>query len=159
MPSLPVSKKYDADDGTKALADSLDWSFQGTASHSVADTGVTGGVFLMDDKLAIAGGIQFAQGTAVEATWSSEDSDVRDYESTYVAVSHKWGNTSVAIGYRTVDDSMSGKEGQRIGLGVNQDVGNGVSVYAGFHNFSFEHPTYELEDLNAFHIGSYVTFN
>ena len=153
-------QKYDADDGSKALADSLDWSFQGTMSHSVAGNGVKGGVFLMNDKLAIAGGIQFAQGTAVEATWASEDSDVRDYESTYVAVSHQWGNTSVALGFRTVDDSMSGKEGQRIGLGVNQDVGKGVSVYAGFHNYSFEHPMHDdLEDINAFHIGSLVTFN
>jgi hypothetical protein len=152
-------QKYDADLGSKALADSLDWSFQGTMSHSVAGNGVKGGIFLMDDKLAIAGGIQFAQGTAVEATWASEDSATRDYESTYVAVSHAWGNTSVAIGYRTVDDDLSGNEGQRIGLGVNQNVGKGVSVYAGFHNYSFEKHEYDLEDINAFHIGSLVTFN
>jgi hypothetical protein len=152
-------QKYDADLGSKALADSLDWSFQGTMSHSVAGNGVKGGIFLMDDKLAIAGGIQFAQGTAVEATWASEDSATRDYESAYIAVSHTWGNTSVALGYRTVDNNMNDREGQRIGLGVNQDVGKGVSVYAGFHNYSLEHPMYDLEDINAFHIGSLVTFN
>ena len=139
--------------------DTLDWSFGGSMSHSVAGNGVQAGVFLMDDKLAIAGGIQFAQGTAIDATWASEDSDVRDYESTYVVASHQWGNTSVALSFRTVDNNTNGKEGQRVGLGVNQDLGRGVSVYAGFHNFSFEEPGYNLEDLNAFHVGSLVTFN
>ena len=139
--------------------DTLDWSFGGGLSHSVAGNGVQAGVFLMDDKLAIAGGIKFAQGTALDATWAAEDSVNRDYESTYVVASHAWGNTSVAISYRTVDDNMSGREGQRVGLGVNQSLGKGVSVYAGFHNFSFEQPRYDLEDLNAFHVGSLVTFN
>jgi predicted porin len=139
--------------------DSHGWSFQGMLNQDLGSTSVQGGVALLDDKFAIAGGIKFAQGTAVNATWSTDDSGTKDYESRYVSVSHTWGDTSVAMGYRTTDDNSTGKEGQAIGLGVNQNLGSGVSVYAGFNNYSFDQPGYTLEDVNAFHVGSKVTFN
>jgi predicted porin len=139
--------------------DSHEWSFGGYLNHDMGAASVTGGLFLMEDKFAIAGGVKFQQGTAVNATWSTNDGGTADYESRYVSVSHGWGNTSVAIGYRSADDSSTGKEAQSVGLGVNQDLGSGVSVYAGFNNYSFDKPDYALEDVNAFHIGSKVTFN
>ena len=136
------------------------WSFQGNVNHDVGGTSVTGGIALLeDDRLALGGAIQFPQGTSLQAAWGKDDSGTKDLENRYVNVSHTWGNTSVALGYRNSDDSSTGMEGQAIGLGVNQDFGTGVSVYAGFNNYSFDKPGDDLEDINAFHIGSLVKFN
>jgi predicted porin len=143
----------------KKGSDSHEWTFDGTLSHSVGDTAVKGGVALLPDKLALAGAMQFPQGTGVSVTWSRSDADGADVENRYINLSHTWGNTAVAIGYRSSDDDSTGKEGRNIGLGVTQTLGSGVNVYAGFNNYAFEMPGAELEDINAFHIGSLVTFN
>ena len=150
---LGISLQKNGDDGQT-------WSFQGTVSQSFGASDIQGGLFYMEDKLAMAGGVLFAQGTSVNAVWGKDESGDKDYESMYFNVSHTWGNTSVALGYRTGDDSMGmKKEGQAIGLGLSQDLGSGVMVYAGFNNYSFDMMGKELEDINAFHIGSRVTFN
>ena len=139
--------------------DGQTWSFGGDLGHDLGGSSVKAGVFVMEDKRAIAGGIRFPQGTGVNAVWGTNEAGTTDYESVYVSISHTWGNTSVALGYRNTDDTSTTKEAQAIGLGVNQDLGAGVSVYAGFNNYSFDEAGYDLEDINAFHIGTLVSFN
>ena len=76
----------------------------------------------------------------------------------YINLAHEWGNLSMAIDYRTADDSMTNLEGRKVGLGANYALGEGVNVYVGFHNYSFDAPDMELENINSFHIGSSVSF-
>jgi predicted porin len=142
------------------------WSFGASLSHDVGAASVMGGLILMDDVLGIAGGIAFANGTSVNAAWGSDEAGLnpletgpQDYEDMYVNVAHSWGSMSVALDYRTTKDSNSTKEGRAIGLGAQYALGGGVNVYAGFNNYSFEQDGYDIEDVNAFHIGSRVTFN
>jgi hypothetical protein len=139
--------------------DGQTWSFGGSLGHDLGGSSVKAGLFVMEDKRAIAGGILFPQGTGVNAVWGTDEAGTTDYETMYFSVSHTWGNTSVALGYRNADDSGSSKEAQAIGLGVSQSLGSGVIVYAGFNNYSFDMTGYDLEDINAFHIGSRVQFN
>jgi predicted porin len=142
--------------------DGQTWSFGGSLAQDFGGSSVSGGVFVMEDKFAIAGGILFSQGTSVNAVWGNNDTGTTDYETMYLNVSHTWGDTSVGLGYRTADDgdtSKGAKEAQAIGLGVSQSLGSGVIVYAGFNNYSFDMTGYDLEDINAFHIGSRVQFN
>jgi predicted porin len=139
--------------------DGQTWSFGGSLAQDFGGSSVSGGVFVMEDKFAIAGGILFSQGTSVNAVWGNNDTGTTDYETMYLNVSHTWGDTSVGLGYRTADDGGTSKEAQAIGLGISQSLGSGVSVYAGFNNYSFDMTGYDLEDINAFHIGSLVSFN
>ena len=69
------------------------------------------------------------------------------------------GATSVTIQYQSTSDAAD-MDGQNIGLGVNQSLGSGVDVYAGFNNYTFDDATDRtLEDVNSLHIGSRVRFN
>ena len=116
-----------------------------------------------DEKMfGIAGGVAFANGTSVNAAYGSRDSysDSDNHDDVYVNLSHTWGNTSVAIDYRLVDNATEGKGGQSLASAFNQSLGNGVDVYAGYHNHSVdEDGGPEIEDMNVFHIGSMVRFN
>ena len=155
-PSIgPVSfsistNKEDATDHT--------WSFGANLSHDVGGTGVKAAMSYRDDVFGIAGGLKFAQGTSVNAGWGMDDSGKKDYEDMYVQLGHTWGAMAVALQYRTTDDSNTDMEGRSIGLGANYELGSGVSVFAGFNNYSFDKPGYNIEDVNSFHIGSQVLF-
>ena len=76
----------------------------------------------------------------------------------YINVAHTWGNLSVAVDYRSTDQGMD-MEGRAVGLRAQYSLGGGVDVYAGFNSYSFDHPTMDLEDISAFHIGSRVRFD
>ena len=140
-------------------ADDHMWSFGASLSHDVGAASVIGGLILMEDVLGISGGIAFANGTSVNAAWGNDDSGVKDYEDMYVNIAHTWGDMSVAMDYRSTDDSKSNMEGRAIGLGAQYSLGGGVDVYAGFNNYSFDKPGENFEDISAFHIGSRVRFN
>ena len=156
--SLEVSLEKDGDDDHK-------WRFGGLLSHDVGGASVIGGFAYSEDALGISGGIGFAQGTSVNVAWGNDDNadddypDGRDYEVVYAAVAHSWGDTSVALQYQSTTNAKK-MDGQNIGLGVNQSLGSGVQVYAGFNNYTFDDMTdRDLEDVNSFHIGSRVKFN
>ena len=135
------------------------WNFGGTLSSDFSGASLLGGVVYSDDALGISGGVAFEQGTSVNFAWGQDDNDNRDYEVVYANVAHSWGNTSVALQYQSASDA-AGMDGQNIGLGVNQSLGSGVDVYAGFNNYSFDDATdRDLEDVNSFHVGSRVRFN
>ena len=139
-------------------ADDHLWNFAGSVNQDFGAGTFKGELHLAEDVLAIAGGIQFANGTAVNAAWGNDDRKGQDYDDLYTSIAHSWGNTTVALGYRTTDNNKN-MEGRAIGLGVNQSLGSGVDVYAGFNNYSFDMPDADLEDVTAFHIGSRVSFN
>ena len=111
---------------------------------SSLDPNVIGGMILMDDVLGFAGGIAFANSTSVNAAWGSDDASGQDYEDMYIDVAHPWGNMAVAIDYRSTenDDDM---EGRAIGLGAQIALVEGVDVYAGFNNYSFDAAGMDLE--------------
>ncbi len=132
------------------------WSFGADLSHDVGAANVIGGLLLMEDVLGISGGILFAQGTSVNAAWGTDDGE--DYEDMYINLAHTWGNMSVAVQYRSTENGDD-MEGDTIGLGASYSLGSGVDVYAGFNNYSFDAPGWDLEDVNAFHLGSRVTFD
>ena len=134
------------------------WSFGASLSHDVGAANVIAGLIYMDDVLGIAGGLAFANGTSVNAAWGSDDDSGEDYEDMYVNVAHSWGNMSVAVDYRSTENGAD-MEGRAIGLGAQYALGGGVDVYAGFNSYSFDAPDVDLEDINAFHIGSRVRFN
>ena len=134
------------------------WNFVGYVNQDFGAGTFDGRLHIAEDVLAIGGGIQFANGTAVNAAWGNDDRAGQDFDDLYASVTHQWGNTTVALGYRTTDNA-SDMEGRGIGLGVNQSLGAGVDVYAGFNNYSFDAPGMDLEDVAAFHVGSLVTFN
>ena len=134
------------------------WSFGASLGHDVGAANVIAGLIYMDDVLGIAGGLAFANGTSVNAAWGSDDDDGEDYEDMYINVAHSWGSMSVAIDYRSTENGAD-MEGRAIGLGAQYALGGGVDVYAGFNSYSFDAPGMDLEDINAFHIGSRVRFN
>jgi hypothetical protein len=135
------------------------WNFGGSLATEFGGGSVKGGLVYAEDVLGMAGGIQFSQGSSVNLAWGKDDVGNRDYETVYASVAHSWGDTSVALGYQTVSNG-NGQDAQAIGLGVNQSLGSGVDVYAGFNNYTFDDATdRDLEDVNAFHIGSMVSFN
>ena len=134
------------------------WSFGASLGHDVGAANVIAGLIYMDDVLGIAGGLAFANGTSVNAAWGSDDDSGEDYEDMYVNVSHSWGNMNVAVDYRSTENGDD-MEGRAIGLGAQYSLGGGVDVYAGFNSYSFDAPGMDLEDINAFHIGSRVRFN
>ena len=140
-------------------AEDHEWNFGGSLSHDVGGSSVIGGFAYSEDALGLAGGIAFAQGTSVNVAWGSDDNNDRDYEVVYANVAHTWGSTSVAIQYQSTSDAAK-MDGTNIGIGVNQSLGSGVDVYAGFNNYSFDDMTdRDIEDVNAFHVGSRVRFN
>jgi hypothetical protein len=150
--ALEVSMRKDG-------ADEHKWEFGGSLSHDVGGASVIGGFAYSEDALGMSGGIAFAQGTSVNVAWGNDDTGDRDYEVVYANVAHSWGATSVAIQYQSTTNAMD-MDGQNIGLGVNQSLGSGVDVYAGFNNYTFDDMTdRDLEDVNSFHIGSRVRFN
>ena len=135
------------------------WNFGGRLSQDFGPGTLKMGVILAEDVLGISGGIGFANGTAVNAAWGNDDrKGKKDFDDIYASITHKWGNTTIALGYHSTDNNED-MEGRAIGLGVNHSVGSGVDVYAGFNNYSFDKPGMDLEDVTAFHIGSLVTFN
>ena len=134
------------------------WSFGASLSHDVGAANVMAGLIYMDDVLGIAGGLAFANGTSVNAAWGSDDDSGEDYEDMYINVSHSWGSMNVAVDYRSTENG-SNMEGRAIGLGAQYALGGGVDVYAGFNSYSFDAPGEDLEDINAFHVGSRVRFN
>ena len=135
------------------------WNFVGYLNQDFGAGTFKGGVHLADDVLAMGGGVKFSNGTSINAAWGNDDRDGQDFVDLYASIAHSWGNTTVALDYRTTDNEAN-KEGRSIGLGVNQSLGSGVSVYAGFNNYSFDDDTdMNLEDVTAFHIGSLVEFN
>ena len=90
------------------------------------------------------------------AAWGSDDSGGQDYEDMYINVAHSWGNMNVALDYPSTENGTD-VEGRATGLGAQYSLGGGVDVYAGFNSYSFDH-TMDLEDFNAFHMGSRVNF-
>ncbi len=134
------------------------WSFGANLGHDVGGANVIGGLIFMDDVLGISGGLAFANGTSVNAAWGTDNSSGQDYEDMYINVAHSMGNMSVAVDYRSTDND-SGMEGRAIGLGAQYSLGGGVDIYAGFNSYSFDKPGADLEDINAFHVGSRVQFN
>jgi hypothetical protein len=134
------------------------WSFGAGLSHDVGGTAVAANLVYREDVFGIAGGLQFAQGTSVNAGWGTADDKSQDFEDLYVQLGHSWGNMSVALQYRTTDNADD-MEGRSIGLGANYSLGSGVDLFAGFNNYSFDALGPELEDVNSFHIGSQVSFN
>ena len=134
------------------------WSFGASLGHDVGAANVIAGLIYMEDVLGIAGGLAFANGTSVNAAWGSDDDSGEDYEDMYINVSHSWGSMNVAVDYRSTENGAD-MEGRAIGLGAQYSLGDGVDVYAGFNSYSFDAPGMDLEDINAFHIGSRVRFN
>ena len=141
------------------------WNFGAKVSQDIGAANVIGRLHIKEDVLALSGGIKFANGTSVNAAWGKDEDGKnpmktarQDFEDIYVNLSHSWGNMSVAIDYRTSDDRNTDLEGRKIGLGTNYAVGEGVNVYAGFHNYSFDAPDMNFEDVNSFHIGTSVSF-
>lgn len=144
----------------KADADDHQWRFGAKLSSDFGGSNLIAGVVVQEDVLGVAGGLAFPQGTSVNFAWGSDDDGDRDYETFYANVAHTWGNTSVAIQYLNASEDSTGREGQSVGLGVNQSLGSGVDVFAGFNNYSFDDSsTADFEDVNAFHIGTMVKFN
>ena len=141
------------------------WAVEGSLGTDMGGVSVTGGALFAeanaDDKMfGISGGVAFGNGTSVNAAYGTNDSFDDDHSDAYINLSHSWGNTSVAIDYRSVDNATPGMEGQSIGLGFNQSMGNGVDVYAGYHNYSIDMDDgTDVEDVDVFHIGSRVKFN
>ena len=76
-----------------------------------------GGLVYEQDKLGIAGGVAFANGTSVNAAWGSDDSGGLDYEDMYINVAHSWGSMNVAIDYRSTDNNMN-MEGRAVRTNV-----------------------------------------
>lgn len=150
--TVAASIEKDGDDDHK-------WRLGGTLSSDVGGANVIGGLAYSEDALGVAGGLAFANGTSVNAAWGNDDVDGRDYEVVYANVAHSWGNTSVVLQYQGTSNA-AGLDGQNIGLGLNQSLGSGVDVYAGFNNYSFDDATdRSLEDVNSLHVGSRVRFN
>ena len=139
-------------------ATSHDWHFGASLRHDVGAVDVKGELLYEEDKLGIAGALAFANGTSVNTAWGADDADGQDYEDMYINVSHSWGNMNVALGYRSTENGED-MEGRAIGLGAQYSLGGGVHVYAGFNSYSFDAPGMDLEDINAFHLGSRVQFN
>lgn len=134
------------------------WSFGANLSHDIGAANLIAGLLLMEDVIGISGGLAFANGTSINAAWASDDDTGADFEDWYINVAHSWGNMSVAVDYRTTDNA-SNKQGRGIGLGGQYALGSGVDVYAGFHNYAFDAPGPDLEDINSFIVGSRVRFN
>ena len=144
------------------------WGVEAAVSTEMGGSSFIGGAFVSeipgtsDNMFGIAGGVAFANGTSVNLVYASRDDYSKDHDDFYANLSHTWGNSSVAIGYRYVDGRNAAlDDAQSLGIGFQQSLGSGVHVYAGFHNFSADSATegMSIDDVNVFHVGSRVTFN
>ena len=141
------------------------WAIGGDVSTDMSGSSFSAGVLFAEaqdadeTKFGIGGKVAFANGSSVGLAYGSDDSLSDDHKDIYVSLAHTWGNTSAAIGYRTVDSAHKGRDAKAIGLGFNQSLGGGVDVYAGYHHLSVEEDGGpEYEDVDVFHIGSVVRF-
>ena len=85
--------------------------------------------------------LHFVQRTIVDAAWRPLDDSGKDYEDLYVST-----------------ETGADMEARAIGLGTRYTTGGRVDVYAGFDSYSLDAPGKQLEDINAFHVGSLVSF-
>ena len=141
------------------------WAVGGSVSTDMGGSSFTAGLLFAEDqkvdetKFGIGGGVAFANGSSVNLAYGADDSKSDDHRDIYVNLSHTWGNSSAAIGYRAVKDAYDQRDGTTIGLGFNQSLGGGVDVYAGYNHISVEKDGGpEYEDVDVFHIGSVVRF-
>ena len=144
----------------KADAQDHQWRFGAYLNSDFGGSNLIAAVAVQDDVIGFSGGLAFPQGTSVNFAWGSDDTGNRDYETFYANVAHSWGNTSVALQYLNAAEDSTGNEGQSVGFGVNQSLGSGVDVFAGFNNYTFDNrANADFEDVNSFHVGAMVKFN
>ena len=142
------------------------WAVGGSVSTDMGGSSFQAGLLFAEaqgndeTKFGIGGGVAFANGSSVNLAYGADDSKSDDHRDIYVGLAHTWGNSSAAIGYRTVKDAHDQRDAKAIGLGFNQSLGGGVDVYAGYNHMSVEEDGGpEYEDVDVFHIGSRVRFN
>ena len=127
------------------------------------------------DMWTFSGAFKFSQGTSVALAYGESDFDgaQADGDYFYVKVGHDWGNNSVAIDYKTADDTTahsfcSGGScgGETFGIGfVHTMPKPKVDLYVGYRNFELDDWSTALsggagaDDVDVFFVGSRVKFD
>jgi predicted porin len=128
------------------------------------------------ERWTVSGAFKFSQGTSVGLAYGTADFDtsgVSDGDYFYVKLGHDWGNNSVAIDYKTADDTIANAScsggscgGETFGIGfVHTMPKPKVDLYAGYRNFELDDWSTALsggsgaDDIDVFFVGSRVKFD
>ncbi len=124
------------------------------------------------ENLVLSGGFKAAQGTSINLTWGSQDQDAAgsaEGEYFYVKLGHAWGNSSVAVDYRSSEEthqagictgsnSACGVEAWGVGF-VHTLPKPGVDLYASYRLYTLEDGPSGVDDVGIFVVGSRVRFD
>ncbi len=140
-----------------------------------------GGSTVVDDSIVVSGAFKFAQGTSIAAAWGqlSRQGNNPDGDYYYIKLGHDLGNNSIAVDYKSAEDSASASSsicsssvnmstgtgwcgGTSFGLGFVHTMSKpGIDIYAGYRLFQLEDAASGVgeEDIYTFWMGSRIQFN
>ena len=126
------------------------------------------------DMWTFSGAFKFSQGTSVALAYGEADMEGADPDGDYwyIKVGHDWGNNSVAIDYKTSDDTIADAMctggacgGETFGIGfVHTMPKPKVDLYVGYRNFELDDWNSAaagagVDDIDVFFVGSRVKFD
>jgi len=120
------------------------------------------------DVWTFSGAFKFSQGTSIALAYGEEDEDgsTADGSYFYAKLGHDWGNNSVAVDYKTADDTTVNAGctggacgGETFGVGfVHTMPKPKVDLYVGYRNFELDDFA-GADDIDVFFVGSRVKFD
>jgi hypothetical protein len=128
------------------------------------------------ERWTVSGAFKFSQGTSISLAYGEADFEAAgtpDGSYFYVKLGHDWGNNSVAIDYKTSDDTTANAScsggacgGETFGIGfVHTMPKPKVDLYVGYRNYELDDWSTALsggsgaEDIDVFFVGSRVKFD
>jgi hypothetical protein len=120
------------------------------------------------DVWTVSGAFKFSQGTSIALAYGENDVDtLQNANYFYGKLGHDWGNNSVAIDYKTSDDTVTSAacnggtcDGETFGVGfVHTMPKPKVDLYAGYRHFELDGFTGGSDDVDIFFVGSRVKFD
>lgn len=123
------------------------------------------------EEFVLSGGFKAAQGTSINLTWGQQELDAAgtpEGEYFYVKLGHAWGNSSVAVDYRSNDEAFvaggctgalgsCGVEAWGVGI-VHALPKAGVELYSSYRLYTLEDFA-SADDVGIFVVGSRVKFD
>ena len=127
------------------------------------------------ERWTVSGAFKFSQGTGFSLAYGTADftSGAPDGDFFYAKLGHDWGHNSVAIDYKTSDDTTAHSfcsggacGGETFGIGfVHTMPKPKVDLYVGYRNFELDDWSTALsggsgaDDIDVFFVGSRVKFD
>jgi hypothetical protein len=120
------------------------------------------------DVWTLSGAFKFSQGTSIALAYGENDVDtLQNANYFYGKLGHDWGNNSVAIDYKTSDDTVTSTacnggtcDGETFGVGfVHTMPKPKVDLYVGYRHWELDDFIGGSDDVDVFFVGSRVKFD